>query len=94
MSELKSMFNGCVLMSNSAINDQSIMNVLQSEYDNNFESKSTVETNNNHRSIFDQDEYYSKQDDARIEYSTVYNHSKGCYFRGVTYPDGSYADLD
>ena len=40
MSELKEMFNGCVLMSDSAINDPAIMNVLQSEYDNNFEFKS------------------------------------------------------
>ncbi len=49
---------------------------------------------NNSRSIFDQDEYYSKQDNAKIVTSTVYNPSKRCYFRGVTYPDGSYADLD
>ena len=40
MSELKSMFNGCVLMSDSAISNQAIMNVLQSEYENNFEFKS------------------------------------------------------
>ena len=40
MSELKSMFNGCVLMSDSAISNQAIMNVLQSEQDNNFEFKS------------------------------------------------------
>ena len=39
MSELKSMFNGCVLMSDSAINDPAIMKVLQSEQDNNFEFK-------------------------------------------------------
>ena len=51
------------------------------------------ETNNNHRSIFDQDEYYSKLN-ARIEYSSHYNPSKECYFRGVYMPDGSYADLD
>ena len=46
------------------------------------------------RSIFNQEEYYSKQDNAKIVTSTVYNPSKRCYFRGVTYPDGSYADLD
>ena len=40
MSELQSMFNGCVLMNDNAINNQAIMNVLQSEYDNNFEFKS------------------------------------------------------
>ena len=40
MSELKSMFNGCVLMNDNAINDPVIMNLLQSEYDNNFEFKS------------------------------------------------------
>ena len=51
------------------------------------------ETNNNQRSIFDQVDYYSKLN-AWIEESNIYNHSKGCYFRGVTYPDGSYADLD
>ncbi len=40
MSELKSMFNGCVLMNDNAINDPVIMKVLQSEQDNNFEFKS------------------------------------------------------
>ena len=41
MSELKSMFNGCVLMSDSAINDQAIMNVLKAQSNNNFEFKNT-----------------------------------------------------
>ena len=45
------------------------------------------------RSIFDQEEYYSKLN-ARIEYSSHYNPSKRCYFRGVYMQDGSYADLD
>ena len=45
------------------------------------------------RSIFNQEEYYSKQN-ARIEYSPHYNPSKRCYFRGVYMQDGSYADLD
>ncbi len=51
------------------------------------------ETNNKTRSIFNQDEYYSKLN-ARIEYSSHYNPSKRCYFRGVYMQDGSYADLD
>ena len=51
------------------------------------------ETNNNSRSIFDQEKYYSKLN-ARIEYSPHYNPSKECYFRGVYMQDGSYADLD
>ena len=31
---------------------------------------------------------------GRIEKSANYNKSKRGYFRGVSYPDGSYADLD
>ena len=47
MSQLKSMFNGCVLMNDSAINNEAIMNVLQSEYENNFEFKSIDSTSYN-----------------------------------------------
>ena len=31
---------------------------------------------------------------GRIEVSPIYNRSKGTYFKGIHYPDGSYADLD
>ena len=51
------------------------------------------ETNNKTRSIFNQDEYYSKLN-AKIVTSSHYNPSKRCYFRGVYMQDGSYADLD
>ena len=40
MNELKPMFNNCVLMNDNAINDQAVMNVLQSLADDNFEFKS------------------------------------------------------
>ena len=41
MSTLKPMFNGCVLMNDTAIHDQSVMNVLQRLSDeDNFEFKS------------------------------------------------------
>ena len=40
MSQLKSMFNGSVLMNDNAIHDQSVMNVLQSLAEDNFEFKS------------------------------------------------------
>ena len=39
MSELKPMFNGCVLMNDTAIHDQSVMNVLQRLSEDNFEFK-------------------------------------------------------
>ena len=40
MSELKPMFNNCVLMNDNAIHNQAVMNVLQSLADDNFEFKS------------------------------------------------------
>ena len=40
MNELKPMFNGCVLMNDTAIHDQSVMNVLQRLSEDNFEFKS------------------------------------------------------
>ncbi len=40
MNELKPMFNGCVLMNDTAINDQSVINVLQRLSEDNFEFKS------------------------------------------------------
>ena len=40
MNELKPMFNGCVLMNDTAIHDQAVMNVLQSLSEDNFEFKS------------------------------------------------------
>ena len=40
MSTLKEMFNGCVLMNDTAIHDQSVMNVLQRLSEDNFEFKS------------------------------------------------------
>ena len=40
MNELKPMFNGCVLMNDAAIHDQSVMNVLQRLSEDNFEFKS------------------------------------------------------
>mgnify|MGYP003129976323 CR=1 FL=1 len=39
MNELKPMFNGCVLMNDTAIHDQAVMNVLQSLANDNFEFK-------------------------------------------------------
>ena len=39
MKELNPMFNGCVLMNDTAIHDQAVMNVLQSLSDDNFEFK-------------------------------------------------------
>ena len=40
MSELKEMFNGCVLMNDAAIEDLAVMNVLFNESEDNFEFKS------------------------------------------------------
>ena len=40
MNELKPMFNGCVLMNDTAIHDQSVMNALQRLSNDNFEFKS------------------------------------------------------
>ena len=40
MNELKPMFNGCVLMNDTAIHDQAVMNVLQRLSEDNFEFKS------------------------------------------------------
>jgi len=39
MSELKEMFNGCVLMNDAAIENPAIMNVMQSLSDEDFEFK-------------------------------------------------------
>ena len=39
MSELKPMFDGCVLMNETAIHDQAVMNALQSCSETNFEFK-------------------------------------------------------
>ena len=39
LQELKPMFNGSVLMNDNAINDQAVMNALQSFADDNFEFK-------------------------------------------------------
>ena len=39
MKQLQSKFNGCVLMNDTAIHDQAVMNVLQSLSDDNFEFK-------------------------------------------------------
>ena len=47
MSELKPMFNGCVLMNDTAIHDQAVMNVLQSLAEDNFEFKSIDSTSYN-----------------------------------------------
>ena len=40
MNELKPMFNRCVLMNDTAINDQSVINALQRLSEDNFEFKS------------------------------------------------------
>ena len=47
MSTLKEMFNGCVLMNDTAIHDQAVMNVLQSLSEDNFEFKSIDSTSYN-----------------------------------------------
>ena len=47
MNELKPMFNNCVLMNDNAINDQAVMNVLQSLADDNFEFKPIDSTSYN-----------------------------------------------
>jgi len=47
MSQLKSMFNGSVLMNDNAIQDQSVMNALQSLAEDNFEFKSIDSTSYN-----------------------------------------------
>ena len=39
MKELNPMFNGCVLMNDTAIHDQAVMNALQSLAKDNFEFK-------------------------------------------------------
>ena len=41
MNDLKPMFNGSVLMNDSAINDQAVMNVLTKLSQDNFEFKNT-----------------------------------------------------
>ena len=40
MYDLQEMFNGCVLMNDTAIHDQAVMNVLQRLSEDNFEFKS------------------------------------------------------
>ena len=52
MSTLKEMFNGCVLMNDTAINDEADMLALQSFADDNFEFKSIDST---HYNISDRD---------------------------------------
>ena len=52
MSELKPMFNNCVLMNDNAIDNQAVMNVLQSLADDNFEFRSIDST---HYNISDRD---------------------------------------
>ena len=52
MNELKPMFNGCVLMNDTAINDQSVINALQRLSNDNFEFKSF---NGDHYHISDRD---------------------------------------
>ena len=52
MSTLKEMFNGCVLMNDTAINDEAVMLALQSFADDNFEFKSIDST---HYNISDRD---------------------------------------
>ena len=52
MNELKPMFNGCVLMNDTAIHDQSVMNVLQRLSEDNFEFKSI---SSEHYNISDRD---------------------------------------
>ena len=52
MSTLKEMFNGCVLMNDAAINDEAVMNALQSFADDNFEFRSIDST---HYNISDRD---------------------------------------
>ena len=52
MSTLKEMFNGCVLMNDTAIHDQSVMNVLQRLSEDNFEFKSI---SSEHYNISDRD---------------------------------------
>tara|TARA_R100000278_G_scaffold17410_1_gene17441 strand:+ start:479 stop:637 length:159 start_codon:yes stop_codon:yes gene_type:complete len=47
MSTLKEMFNGCVLMNDTAIHDPVVMNVLQSLSEDNFEFKSIDSTSYN-----------------------------------------------
>ena len=47
MNELKPMFNGCVLMNDTAIHDQAVMNVLKSLAKDNFEFKSIDSTSYN-----------------------------------------------
>tara|TARA_Y100000401_G_C8211073_1_gene168477 strand:+ start:401 stop:559 length:159 start_codon:yes stop_codon:yes gene_type:complete len=52
MKELKPMFNGCVLMNDTAINDQSVINALQRLSEDNFEFKSI---SSEHYNISDRD---------------------------------------
>ncbi len=52
MSTLKEMFNGCVLMNDTAINDQSVINALQRLSEDNFEFKSI---SSEHYNISDRD---------------------------------------
>ena len=52
LQELKPMFNGSVLMNDNAINDQAVMNALQSFADDNFEFRSIDST---HYNISDRD---------------------------------------
>ena len=52
MKQLKSIYNGSVLVSESALHDQAVMNALQSFADDNFEFKSIDST---HYNISDRD---------------------------------------
>ena len=52
MNELKPMFNGCVLMNDTAIKDEAVINALQSFANDNFEFKSIDST---HYNISDRD---------------------------------------
>ena len=52
MKELKPMFNGSVLMNDTAINDQAVMNVLKSLSKDNFQFKNI---SSDHYNISDRD---------------------------------------
>ena len=52
MNELKPIYNGSVLVSESALHDEAVMNALQSLADDNFEFKSIDST---HYNISDRD---------------------------------------
>ena len=52
MNELKPMFNGCVLMNDTAIKDKAVMAAMQSLADDNFEYRSIASI---HYNISDRD---------------------------------------